>query len=131
MIGLIVTFFLNRGASPKNARAYAWAILILGAVLLLWGAKALYDKSVVDTHDAKIEASAATADRKADEKAAVQATKDAQRRDFETDQLLKAVQHAPKDPAISDDRERSLAFHRCLRLQQTARANGLKPPACV
>lgn len=131
MIGLIVGFFLNRGASPKNARAYAWGVVLLAAALLLWGAKALYDHSIVSAHDAKIEASAAKADRKADQKAAEQAAKDAQRLDYETDQLIKAVDNAPKDPNVSDDLERRLAYHRCLRLQQAARANSLKPPRCV
>lgn len=131
MIALIAGFFLNRGASPKNARAYSWAIVIVTLVLLLWGAKALYDHTVIANHDAKIEASAAKADRKADNAAAIQATKDDQRRAEEGDQLMKAVQNAPKDPAVSDDLERRLAFHRCLRLQQSARTNGLKPPHCV
>ena len=131
MIAFLATFFLNRGASPKNARGYAWAILIVGAVLLLWGAKAMYDHSVIANHDAKTEASAAKADRAADQKAAVQEQKDNQRRDFETDQLMKAIDNAPKDPAVPDALEQRRAFYRCLRLQQDARANGLKPPTCV
>jgi len=100
-------------------------------ILILGLGKCAYDRSIIKAHDAQIEASAAKADRQADQKAAVQATKDQQRRDFETDQLTKAVQNAPKDPNIPDDRERALAFHRCLRLQQAARQNGLQPPRCV
>ncbi len=131
MIALIAGFFLNRGASPKNARAYSWALVIVAAVLLLWGAKALYDHSIIANHDNAIEASAAKADRKADEKAANQRVADDARRAQEQDQLVEAIKNAPKDPAIDDDRERALAFHRCLSLQQRARANGLKPPTCV
>jgi hypothetical protein len=127
----LIGLFLARGASPKNARAYAWGIVIIAVILLALGLKACYDHSIIANHDTAVEASAAKADRKADQTAVVQEAKDNQRRDQETDQLMKAIQNAPKDPAIPDDRERALAFHRCLRLQQEARQNGLQPPRCV
>jgi len=106
-------------------------IAVVLAIAAFFGAKALYDHSIVKAHDAKVEASAAKADRKADQKAADQAAKDLARRQYETDQLTEAMRNAAKDPKIDDDRERALAFHRCLGLQQRARQNGLKPPRCV
>lgn len=110
--------------------------LVMGAGVLLLVAflmtgKCAYDKSIIHTHDTEIELNAAIEDRKADTTAAEQTKVDEARRQFEADQLQKAEANAPKDPAIPDDRERALAFHRCLSLQQRARANGLEPPACV
>lgn len=108
-----------------------WAGLIAILIAVLPLAKCAYDRSIVNAHDTEVNLNAAVEDRKADTTAADQAAKDKLRRDFEADQLKKAQDDAPKDPAISDDRERALAFHRCLSLQQRARANGLEPPVCV
>lgn len=131
MLGLLAGFFLDRGASPKNAKGYAWGITLFGALILL-GIMALTVKScIISNHDNAIEASAAKADRQADENEINQRVADDARRAQEQDQLTEAIKNAPKDPAIDDDRERALAFHRCLSLQQRARSNGLKPPTCV
>lgn len=108
-----------------------WGGIVLLAIGLFFGAKALYDHSIIDAHDTKVNLEAAKADRAADQAAAEQAAKDKVRLDFEQDQLEGAVKNAPKDPNVADDTERRLAFHRCLRLQQRAAANGLEPPRCV
>ena len=130
MIGWLVGLLAPR-VGEKFARPLAWALIVVVAIGLFFGAKALYDQSVIDDHDAKVNLDAAREDRKADNAAAERRLEDMARRDYETDQLMKAMRDAPKDPKIDDARERSLAFHRCLRLQQAARENGLQPPACV
>lgn len=109
----------------KLARAAAWVVIVLGVIALFFGAKALYDHSIISNHDAKIEASAAKDDRKADQKAADQGAKDLARQNQEADELIKVQENAKSET------DRRLAFHRCLSLQQRARANGLKPPRCV
>lgn len=99
--------------------------LILAAVGLFFGAKAIYDHSVVSKHDAKIEASQAKADRAADQNASVAKEHDLNRQNQEADELIKVQENAKSTT------DRRLAFHRCLRLQQHARENGLQPPRCV
>ena len=108
-----------------------WGGLIAILIIALPLAKCAYDKSIIDTHDTEIDLNAAIEDRKADQAATERAVADERRRQFEADQLEKATANAAKDPNIPDDRERALAFHRCLSLQQRARENGLKPPDCV
>lgn len=130
MIALLVRWFAPR-IGEKYARFAAWAVVIVAAILFLWGAKALYDHTIISNHDAKQEASTAKADRAADQKASVQKEQDLSRQQYEDQQLTEAVNHAAKDPKIDDTTERRLAFHRCLGLQQRARANGLQPPRCV
>ena len=44
-----------------------WIGIIILSIGLFFGAKALYDKSVIDEHDTKVELEAAKEDRKADE----------------------------------------------------------------
>lgn len=130
MISLLIGFFAPR-LGEKYAKIAAYAVIVVLAVGLFFGAKKLYDLSVVRNHDAKIEASQAKADRAADQKAAVQKENDLNRQQYEQDQLTQAMDHAPHDPKINDAAERRIAFHKCLSLQQRARANGLQPPACV
>ena len=130
MIGWIVGLIAPT-VGEKAAKPVAYALLAIGVILLLWGGKCAYDASVVNNYKTKVEASAAKADRKADQKAADQAATDLARRQYETDQLTEAMRNAPKDPTVPDDRERALAFHKCLGLQQRARDNGLEPPRCV
>lgn len=131
MMAFLISMVTGMGVPLKAAKPVIFGAFALLIVLAMWGGKCAYDHSIIATHDAKVEASQAKADRKADEAATAREEAQRERRDYETDQLTKAVEHAPKDPAIDDDRERALAFHRCLSLQQRARANGLKPPACV
>lgn len=112
-------------------QAVIYAVLILLGVGLLGLGKCAYDRSVIDAHDTEVNLNAAIEDRKADQKAADQAEADRQRRAYEADQLTEAMNNAPKNPAVDDERERAIAFHKCLSLQQRARANGLQPPRCV
>lgn len=131
MISFIADLLLSAGIPQRFARFAAWALAVIAVILLVLGLKACYDSSIISHHDADVNLNAAREDRKADQKAAEQRDKDFARQQYEQDQLTEAVKNAPKDPNIPDDRERALAFHRCLRLQQDARAGGLKPPACV
>lgn len=131
MISFIEQLLLQAGVGAKFTRLIAWVIVVLVIVLLAIAAVSCYNHEIISNHDAKTNLNAAIEDRQADQNQAAQQTIDLQREAYEQDQLRKAVQDAPKDPKIPDDVERNLAFHRCLKLQQDARANGLKPPACV
>lgn len=115
----------------KYAKAAAWALIIVAAIALFFGAKAIYDHSVISNHEAKVEASAAKADRKADQALEARKQADEDRRQYEADQLTEAVKNAPHAPNADPRRERDIAFHKCLSLQQRARENGLQPPRCV
>lgn len=109
----------------KYAKVAGYALIVLAAIALFFGAKAIYDHNVVSHYKDKVEASQAKADRAADQNA-VQAEKyDVARQNQEADELIKVQDNA------KNEQDRRLAFHRCLRLQQRARDNGLKPPACV
>lgn len=130
-MGFLVSLIVGWGVPPKAAKVVLLAALVGLVIALFFGAKAIYDHSIIANHDAKIEASAAKADRKADQKAADQKTIDEQRTAQEADQLQKAVDNAAHDPKVADAVEQRHAFYRCLSLQQRARANSLKPPVCV
>lgn len=130
MIGPIISMLVGAGASPRVAKVGAWALLIGLLVAILSLGKCAYDKNLIDRNDDRRRADTAIADRKADNAAADQRLEDHQRRQQEAAELKEAVTYAPKDPAVSDDVERRLALHRCLRLQQAARAAGDQPPSC-
>jgi len=119
------------GVPARAAKPVGFVGIGIIVLIVLWGAKCMIEKQAVDSYQTQVELNAAVEDRKADQKAADQAAKDEDRLNYEADQMEEAVKNAPKDPAIPDDRERALAFHRCLSLQQRARANGLQPPRCV
>jgi hypothetical protein len=130
MIALLSGWLVKKGAG-KAAKPLAWTIIILAAVALFWGAKAAYDASVISSNDAKVEASAQREGRAADAKAAEQRSEDQTRLHNEADELRKVTSDglpstAPQAPL--DDARR--AYHRCVRLQQAARANGERPPPC-
>lgn len=61
MIGLILPIFLRLGLSQRLAKVAAWAALGIAALALLWLAKTLYDRSIVEDHEAKREAAASGA----------------------------------------------------------------------
>jgi hypothetical protein len=120
--------FLAPRLGPKGeklAGPVAYLILAIGAAILLFGGKALYDHSVISKHDTKVEAKTAKADRKADNHAADQRRTDDARLNQEASQLQKVQTNA------KSNHDRSLARARCIRLQQSARAAKRQPPACV
>lgn len=127
----LVNLVIGWGVPAKAGKVVAFTLLALFIVLALWSGKCAYDAAVIDKHDTKIELEQSKADRKADANLADQTQSDTQREAQEASQLQKAVDNAPNDPKIDDRVERNLALHRCLRLQQAARENGLKPPTCV
>jgi ABC-type nickel/cobalt efflux system permease component RcnA len=54
MIALLIGW-LAPTIGEKWAKPLAYALLIISAALLLWGAKALYDRSVVNHHEQQVE----------------------------------------------------------------------------
>ena len=110
--------------SEKASKVITLIGLALLLLVMMAGAKCAYDSSVIERHEARQDAANAKADRKADAKAAEQRRADDSRIAQEGGQLEK-VQSNANTPV-----DRRLARHRCLRLQQAARAAGRQPPAC-
>lgn len=100
--------------------------LVLGLLVLaaLWGGKCVYDRKVIATHDARQTAATAVADKHADDHAADQRRVDDARLTNESTELQRSTNNA------QTNLDRRLAFQRCLRLQQSARAAKRQPPAC-
>jgi uncharacterized membrane protein len=61
MIGIIVTFAMNRGLTETAARRVAIAALIVAVLVLLLIGKAIYDRTLIANHDTATRA--ATAER--------------------------------------------------------------------
>lgn len=127
----LIKLVIGWGVPREMAKIVSFVLIGMLILVLLGVGKCAYDRSVIDEHEAKIEAETAREDRKADQNAADQRLEDQERRAQEQRELKEAVENAPDDPAVDDAVERRLAFHRCLGLQQRARAAGLEPPACV
>lgn len=126
LVGLLVgRRIFGTVIGEKGARAMAFAIIALAVLVALGTAKCLYDRAVISRHAAGQEAATAKADRKADAKAAEQRRADDARIVQESTQLEKVQANA------NTEMERRLARHRCLRLQQSARAEHRQPPTCV
>lgn len=98
--------------------------LVVALIAAAGLAKCAYDRSIISSHDAKIEAKTARADQRADGHAADQRRADDARLATETEELGRATENEPTDEA------RRLARHRCLRLQQAARRDGKLTPSC-
>lgn len=85
MIGALA-YWLVRWVDPRAARPIAWAIVIIGAGLLAWGAIAawtsLHAAKVIESHEAKTSAKLERTGRQADASAAQRA--EARRRAEET-----------------------------------------------
>lgn len=125
MIATLISTMIGWGVPAKLVRPLLVLAAILLAIGLFFGAKALYDHSVIAKHDLKVEAQQAKDDKKADNKAADQRVKDVTR----LEQEQKELEHVlVTHNATADDRRR--AFYRCLRLQQAARTDGKQPPTC-
>jgi hypothetical protein len=120
----LIALALKLGVPPKFAKAATIAALFVLAMSLLALGKCAYDRSIINTHEAKQEAATAKADRKADTAAAEQRRVDDSRLTTEAQELNRSTDHA------QTDLDRRLAFQRCLRLQQAARAKHGVVPAC-
>jgi hypothetical protein len=97
---------------------------LLAAGLILLGAKAIYDRTIIKNHDTAQQLKQERVDHKADNQAAEQRRADDAREAQERRQL----EEASKNGQTPTDRRR--AFYRCLRLQQQARDSGKPSPAC-
>jgi hypothetical protein len=106
----------------RKAAVIGTAIVLLISLLAI--GKCTYDRSIIKAHQAAQDAANAKADRKADQKAAEQRRADDTRLTQESNELNRSTDHA------QTDLDRRLAFQRCLRLQQSARAAKRQPPAC-
>jgi hypothetical protein len=121
----LINAVIGLGVPAKFAKPLIIFFTIAALVIAAGVAKRLYDKGVVEDALQEIDLSREKSDRKADNAAAEQRRKDDARVAQET-QELKDVVNTHTDPAV-----RKREFYRCVRLQQTARQNGLEPPACV
>lgn len=124
MFSALIPFALKLGIPVRFAKIAVIGTLIVLAVALLGLGKCAYDRSVIKSHEARQDAANAKADRKADAKAAEQRRTDDSRLTQERTELQRSTDNAKTDA------DRRLAFHRCLRLQQAARAANRKPPSC-
>lgn len=124
-MNFLIDLIVGWGVPAKAAKIVLFTIGAALLIAVMAGGKCAYDKSIVTHYADKVDASAAKADRKADEAAAVQRRVDDTRLTQEQAQLEK-VQTNAKDP-----QQRRRDFYRCLGLQQAARADGRQPPTCV
>lgn len=120
----IIARLIAAGVPERVAKPVLIAVLIALALAGLGIAKCSYDRRVIAAHDAAANLAAEKAGRAADQKAADQRQQDTNRAATEAAQLDKVTTNA-KSP---DDARR--AYYRCVRLQQAARANGERSPAC-
>jgi hypothetical protein len=128
MIPVFLLKFVVGLLGPKFSKFAApliYAAALLFAVGGFFGLKALYDHSVIKSHDAKQDAANSKADRKADTKAADQRRVDDARVTTETQEVNNAISQAKRSGA--DPRA---AYYECVRLQQSARAAKRVVPTC-
>lgn len=119
---------LGKWGVPPEMRRLLLGVLGTGiVVIVIIIGMHFHDNKVIDNHDAGINLDAATQDRKADTRAADRRVADETRLMQEHQELKEVLD----DPTKTTERDRNLAFHRCLRLQQAARADGKQPPACL
>lgn len=109
----------------KFARPLIYLFLILLAVGLFFGGKAIYDHKIIAKHDEKQAAATATADKRADDNEGTQRTVDAVREQNEATQTQEAIDAAHRNGA--DPRA---AYYDCVRKQQSARRAGQPSPVC-
>jgi hypothetical protein len=123
VIGFLAAAAMKLGVAERFAKPAGMAGAAILLLLAAWVLKSCYDARLIERHEAGQRAATAKADRKADTKAAEQRRADDTRLATETRQLEKSRE-------ADTDLDRRLARHRCLRLQQAARAGGREPPAC-
>lgn len=119
----LIGLALKAGIPARFAKWAVIAALFVGVAALLGIGKCAYDKSIIERHNARVEAAIAKADRKADAKAAEERRADDARAVTESQEITEAINEAGSDPAA-----RRRAYYECVRLQQAAR-RGNKPPA--
>jgi uncharacterized protein HemX len=110
---------------PKFAKPLIYAVALLLAIGLFFGAKAIYDHKIIAAHDDKQDAANANADKKADDNSADQRVTDVTRLQNESTQTQEAINEARRNG--SDPRA---AYYDCVRKQQSARRAGQPSPAC-
>lgn len=112
------------GVPERFAKPVLIALAVALAIIAAGIGKCAYDRSIIRAHDAGANLAAEKAGRAADQKAADQRQADTTRAASEAAQLDKVTTNANSP----DDARR--AYYRCVRLQQAARANGERSPAC-
>lgn len=113
----MIAWLIAQGLSLRIAKLIVYIGLPILAFLLLWGAKALYDRSVVDRHEQKVEQRARPATDKAADERASDTIKNA-----ETEKgMHDAIAAQPDQPIAPTSRALS-----CERLRKLGR----NPPAC-
>jgi hypothetical protein len=113
----LIPLFAKIGLPERFQRAAAIATTILAAIALLAVLKTCYDRSVVERHQAKVEAQASKAREKAADERAVDAVTNA-KSEKELQDAIKAAPGGSLSPAAH-----ALACERLRRLGRT-------PPAC-
>lgn len=124
MIGFLVPLILRTGIPARFAKAVAWIVIAIAAVLLIWLGWTLLKGQIIRDHDLGQALEQSEADRAADQNAAEQRRADDNRLANEASELGRAEANA------QTDLDRRLARQRCIRLQQAARRDGREPPAC-
>lgn len=124
MIAFLIPIVLRAGIPARFAKAVAWAVIIVLAVLLCWLGWTLLKGQIIREHDAGQALEQSNADRAADQNAAEQ------RRDDDTRLANEAAELGKADENAQTDLDRRLARQRCIRMQQAARRDGREPPAC-
>lgn len=119
----LIGLALKAGVPQRFAKAVTIGVLILLAVGLFFGAKALYDRSVIEDYTSGLGEKVAKEDRKADAKSAEERRVDDARLAAEDQEIKEAITNAGSNPY-----DRRTAYYECVRKQQAARRDG-KPPA--
>ena len=127
-MGSIIALITGWGVPAKLAKP----LLGLAAVLLAVAAWSLFwwwhDSSVIREHDAAVNAAAQASGRAADNAMAETAREDDKRNTAEGAELGKVIANDPQSTRPVSDQRR--AYLRCIKLQQSARANNQPAPAC-
>lgn len=122
MIAGLAIRLIGLGVPAKLAKPLVWALLIIAVVAALFIAKALYDKSVIEDHEAKRENEILRDTRNASEDAADERANDR----IETGVQLEELQDANKD---ADDGLTPRQRRGCIILRQQGE-DLARYPAC-
>lgn len=110
MIAALALRLIGFGVPQRFATALSWLTTALLALALLWGAKAMYERSVIREHDAKITAKTTATDAKAKieaaERRATDTATNAQAEKERSDAINQAVDGKPSDASVRLNCER-------------------------